>query len=173
MPMRPVQVRLTAAGNSQWIPINRYPSSFGIALGVVFSSNKNLTANVQYALDPLVAQPCNITRSTTTATLKLVNHGLSVDDSVVVTRAGAPLDGEFAVATVVDQDTITYTVANSGVTAAIDARVIPMRVQPHPVLTGLTADADSNFSVPPTAVRLNVSSYTAGYVDLNVISGGL
>lgn len=172
MSMRPVRVRLGAAGYSAWIAMNRYPSSFTVALGLAFSSNKNLTANVQYALDPLVEQPCSITRSTTTATLTLVNHGLSVDDSIIVSCAGAPLSGEYTVAGVTSQDVITYTVANSGVAAAVDAKVIPLRVQLHPVLQTITADADSNFSAPPTVARLYVSSYTAGYVDLNVISGG-
>lgn len=171
MPMRPVRVRLAAAGNSPWIPINRLTESFTIALGLVFSSNKNLTANVQYTLDPLVGQPCNITRSTTTATVKLTNHGLSVDDSVVV-EGPAPFAGTYAVASITDQNTFTYTVDNSGATSASDARCTPLRVQAHPVLTGITDDQDSNFSAPPTACRLNVSSYTAGYVDLDVVSGG-
>ncbi len=171
MSMRPVRVRGSANGNSAWIPLNRYATSIAIALGLIFSSNKNLTAAVQYTLDPLEPQDCNITRSTTTATLKLTNHGLSVNDSVVVSAAGAPLDGTYAVASVVDQNTITYTVANSGVTAAIQVQVIPLRVLVHPVLTGITANTDSNFSAPPTACRLSVSSYTAGYVDLDIVSG--
>jgi len=171
MPMRPVRVRLSAAGTSPWIPINRYATSISIALGLIFSSNKNLTAAVQYTLDPLVDQPCNITRSTTTATLKLTNHGLSTSDSVVVSGAGAPLDGTYAVAGVTDQNTITYTVANSGATVALSAMVIPLRVLTHPVLSGITSNTDSNFSYPPTACRLACTSYTAGYVDLDVISG--
>lgn len=171
MPMRPVRVRLAAAGNSVWIPIDRYDTSIAVLLSLVFSSNKNLTANVQYTSDPLESQACNITRSGTTATLTLANHGLSVGDSVVVQGAGSTLDGTYAVASVVDQNNITYTVANSGVTVAVGAQVTPLRVFAHPVLTTITANADSNFTVPPTACRLNVSSYTAGYVDLNVISG--
>ena len=172
MSMRPVRVRMAADGSSAWIPMNRYPSSFGVALGVAFSSNKNLTAAVEYALDPLEGQPCNISRSTTTATLTLTNHGLSVGDSIIVSDAPAPLAGTYAVASVTNQNVITYTVTNSGATAAFGAKVIPLRIQVHPVLTGLTADADSNFSVPPTVARLTVSSYVAGYVDLNVVSGG-
>lgn len=171
MPMRPIQQRLSAAGNAPWIPLNRYATSISVMLGVIFSSNKNLTASVQYTNDPLVAQPCKISRSTTTATLILTNHGLSVDDSVVVTGAGAPLDGTYAVASVVDQNTITYTVANSGVTAPQSPQVIPLRVTLHEVLQGLTADLTSNFAYPPTACRLICSSYTAGYVDLNIVSG--
>lgn len=172
MPMRPVRVRLAAAGRSPWIPINRYATSISIALGLMFSSNKNLTAAVEYTLDPLERQDCNITRSTTTATLVLTNHGLSVGDSVVVSETqSTSLDGTYAVASVVDQNTITYTVANSGATVAIGAKVVPLRVMTHPVLTGITANTDSNFSAPPTACRLAVTAYTAGYVDLDVISG--
>lgn len=170
--MLPIQVRISAAGSTNWVPIDRYPSSFSVALGVTFSSNKNLTVSVDYTLDPLVAQPCSITRSATTATLTLTNHGLSVADSVVVTGAGAPLDGTYAVAGVTDQNVITYTVANSGATVAVDVRVFPLRVTAHPVLNALTANADSNFSAPPTACRLRCSSYTAGYADLNIVSGG-
>lgn len=172
MSMRPTSVRLVAAGYSAWIPLNWAAIDISILIGLVFSSNKNLTANVQYVSDPLVPQKgVNITRSTTTATLKLTNHGLSVDDSVVVSDAPAPFAGVYTVASVVDQNTITYTVANSGAASATDASAIPMRVQPHPVLTTITADADSNFAYPPTAVRLYVSSYTAGYVDMNIVSG--
>jgi len=169
MPMRPVRVRLAAAGYSAWIPLNRYPSSYAVALALYFSSNKNLTANVQYTLDPLESQVGVASRSTTTATLKLTNHGLSVDDSIVVEGA-APFNGTYQVASVVDQNTITYTVVDSGAASAGGLSVIPMRVQLHSVLNAITADADSNFSAPPTACRLYVSSYTAGYVDLNVIT---
>ena len=93
-----------------------------------------------------------------------------MDDSIVVDAAPAPLAGTYTVASVTDQNIITYTVANSGATEAFDARVIPLRVQLHSVLNTITADADSNFTFPPTVCRLYVSSYTAGYVDLDVIS---
>jgi len=171
MPMRPVRVRLSAAGVSAWIPLNRYATSIAVALGLMFSSNKNLTAAVQYTLDPLVDQPCNISRTTTTATVTLTNHGLSVGDSVVVSGGGSPLDGTYAVASVTNQNVFTYTVVDSGATSAIDAKIKPLRVMTHPVLSGITANTDSNFSVPPTACRLAVTSYTAGYVDLDVVSG--
>lgn len=171
--MRPVRQRLSSATFSPWVPMNRYPSSFSVALGLIFSSNKNLTAQVEYTLDPLEDQPCNLSRTTTTATLKLVNHGLSVGDSVVVSEAPAPFVGTYAVASVVDQDTITYTVANSGATSAYDAKVKPLRVFVHPVLNGITANADSNFSAPPTACRVRATAYTAGYVDFDIIPASM
>lgn len=173
MPMRPTSVRMAAAGVTPWIPLDTYDTSIAILLGLNFSSNKNLSVDVEYSTDPLVAQPCTITRSTTTATLKLQNHGLSTNDSIVVSQAGAPLDGVYQVASVTDQNTITYTVANSGATtsAGTNAQVIPLRVAKHPVLTTITANADSNFSVPPSVVRGNCTSYTAGYCDLNVRTG--
>ncbi len=142
-------------------------------LGLAFSSDKNLTVDVDYSSDPLVPKPCNITRSTTTATLKLTNHGLSTTSWINVSQAGAPFDGDYKVASVVDQNTITYAVANSGATTSqgTNAQVVPLRVSKHPVLTGITADADSNFSVPPSVCRLTCTSWTAGYCDLNVRSG--
>lgn len=161
---------MAAAGNSPWIPINRYVSAFGVALGLIFSSNKNLTAEVQYTLDPLVDQLATVTRSTTTATAILPNHGLSVGDSVVA-KGPAPFAGTYAVAAVTDQDTFTFTVANSGSTGA-QVQLIPLRVQVHADLTGKTADAVGNFAFPPTACRLTVTPYTAGYVDLDVVSAG-
>lgn len=172
MPMRPVRQRLSAAGVAPWIPLNRYSSTIAIALGVIFSTNKNLTAEVQYVTDPLVSQPCSISRSTTTATLTLTNHGLAVGDSVVVTGWDTLLDGVYAVGGVTNENVITFTVADVGATGSAGARVIPLRVQVHPTLTALTADAVGNFAYPPTACRLAVTSYTAGYVDLDVVSGG-
>jgi hypothetical protein len=173
MPMRPTSVRVTAAGPSAWVPLNTYATSIAILLGVVFSSNKNLTVDVEYSSDQLVPQDCKITRSTTTATLTLTNHGLSVGDSIVVSQAGAPLDGTYAVASVTNQNVITYTVANSGVTTTQgkNAQVIPLRISDHPVLSALTANADSNFTVPPSVVRLTCTAFTAGYADLNIRSG--
>ena len=171
MPMRPQTQRLSAAGNAPWIPLNRYGTSIAIQLGVIFSSNKNLTASVQYTNDLLVDKPAQFSRSTTTMTITLANHGLSVNDSVIVKGIGQGYDGTYAVASVVDQDNFTYTVTDAGPTAGVTIYVIPLRVTLHEVLQGLTANLTSNFTNPPTACRLICSSYTAGYVDLNVIPG--
>lgn len=171
--MRAVTQRLSAEGNSNWIVLDQYATSYSVALSLVFSSNANMTCNVQYTMDDPFNEQFMFTaptRVTTTATLTLTNHGLTAADSIKVIGSGDPFDGTYAVATVTNQNVITYTVANSGLaTGNRGGRVIVYRVQPHPVLTTITADADSNFTSPPRAVRFNCSVYTAGYCDFTVV----
>lgn len=178
--MRPIQIRLSALGNSPWVPLNRLQRSFAVALFGYPSSNANLTWKVQHTGDPTdidAARPVTISRVTTTATVidpgpNATGHGLSVGDSIQLMGAGAPFDGFYSVATVVDQFTYTYTVANSGLTAAQQgARVHSLRVLDHATLIGQTGRADGNYAFPPTACRLVTTAYVAGYVDLDIIQG--
>lgn len=173
MPMRPTSVRVSAAGSSAWIPIDRMDTSIAILASVLFSSNKNLTCSVEYTSDPLVPVPCNATRSTTTLTVTLTNHGLTTSDWVNISQLDSALDGDYKVASVTNQNVFTVTVSNAGPTTSQgrNMQIIPMRIFTHDVLASLTANASSNFTVPPTAVRLTCSSYTAGYADLNIVPG--
>lgn len=171
MPMRPATVRLSAAGFSSWIPLNRYSSAFAVGLGVVFSSNGNLTCSVQHTFDDIFARTnVNMSRSTTSLSITKANHGLS-QDSWAMISGGTLWDGEYAVASITDQNTFVVTVANSGATSGV-GYIQTARVFDHTVLDDLTDDADSNYSAPPRACRLIVTAYTAGYVDLNIVSGG-
>lgn len=171
--MRPVSVRLSAAGFSPWIPLNRLQNNFNVGLAVVFSSNGNLTCTVQHTFDNIFEWlPTRVTRSTTTATARRTNHGLSTADWIGIQgMQSTNLDGFFAVASIPDQDTVTYTVSNTGATEANGFMTIG-RLFPHLTLQALTADADGNYISPVTACRLLVSAYTAGYVDL-IVSQGL
>lgn len=172
--MRPITVRLGAAGFTQWIQVNRLQTSFNVGLAVILSSGANLTYSVQHTFDDIhVGSPCSITRSGTAATLKLVNHGLSVADWVQVISSGSTnLDGSYAVASVVDADNITYTVANSGATADTGSAIVyKARVFPNLTLQGLTASGDGNYISPIEACRLLISSYTGGFADLDVLQG--
>lgn len=174
--MRPITQRLSAAGFGAWLPLDQYDTNSNVGLAVVLSSNKNLTYTVDYTYDNVLQQtvPTALTRSTTTATATIANHGLSVNDYIGIRSAGAPFDGDYAVASVVDQNNVTFTVANSGPTAAaLGFFAVIARVFNHIVLAGLTASADSNFSTAVAACRLRISSYTAGYADLIVRQGGL
>lgn len=173
--MRPTSVRVSAAGFSDWVPLNRYSSAFGVGLGVVIPENATLTVTVQHTFDNLYTKYTDFSASrvTTTVTVTQVNHGLKTGDWVKITNAGAPFDGEFAVASTADFDTFTYTVADSGAASAGGNRVMQKaRVFNHAVLAGLTASADSNYSQPPTATRLSCSAYTDGFADLMIVSGG-
>ena len=175
MPMRPQYVRCDAAEFTRWVPLNRYSSTFGVGLGVIFADGATLTCEVQHTFDDIYAKRTDfsISRTTTTATATMVNHGLAVGSWVKVTNAGAPLDGEFAVASITDFDHFTYTVANSGATASSgNASIQSARVFAHDALTALSANADGNYEFPPVACRLNCSAYTDGFVELAIISAG-
>lgn len=172
--MRPVLVTVSAAGYSDWVPMNRLQWLTNVGLAVVPSSGAVLTYTVQHTFDDLWTYAnCQVTRSGTTATLKKANHGLSVDDSVFVQGTGSSnLDGVYQVVSVADANTLTYTVANTGATADTGGAMMSgARVFPHAVLAGETARADSNYAFPCTACRLYVSSWTSGFVNLIVLQG--
>lgn len=185
--MRPIATRLAAAGLSPWIPVNRLQVAFGLALNVKFSSNKNLTCSVQYTLDDPNStavdagfstankmQGFSMSRTAANLTITKTNHGLSVGDWAQAWGCGgAPLNDEWrSVASITDQNNFVVTVANSGLIAIADPNtgwLQTARVNPHATLAALTADASGNLAFPVWGVRLNVSAYTAGYVDLEVL----
>lgn len=187
--MRPIATRLSAAGYSPWIPVNRLQLAFGLALNVKFSSNKNLTCSVQYTLDDFnstavdagfssanLTQNFSMSRTTTSLSITKTNHGLSAGDwAKAWGNGGAPLDDEWrAITSITDQDTFVVTVVDAGLTAPNTngtGWLQTVRVNPHATLAGLTADASGNLAFPVTGVRLYVSAYTAGYVDLEVLQG--
>ena len=171
--MRPISVRLSAAGASSWIPLDRLAQDFWASIGVSLSSGASLTYSVQHTTDDVheTFTEFSITRSTTTATVKLVRHGLSVNDWVMGEGIGAPFDGEFAVASVADADTFTYTVTDSGLAARVNGRLHKARVVNHDLLTTQTASAESNYAFSPVAVRLKITTYASGTADLKVIQG--
>jgi len=173
MPMRPTSVRVSSAASSAWVPIDRMNTSIAILAAVAFSSNKNLTVSVEYCTDPLVAVPVSASRVTTTLTITLTNHGLTTSDWINLSQFDAALDGNYKVASVTNQNVFTVTVSDTGATSSVgkNPQVIPMRIFTHDVLASLTANAASNFTVPPTAVRLTCSSYTAGYAKPSTPSG--
>lgn len=175
MPQRPSTVRLSSATFSDWIPLNRYVSSFGVGFGVKLSDGATLTYSVQHTFDDIYERygDFSLTRSGTTATVVKTNHGLSVGDWSYQTACGAPFDGAYAVASVVDADTYTFTVLNSGATSKNPGGWLQTaRVFAHADIAGETASADGNYQFPPRACRLIVSAYTDGFADLTVISAG-
>jgi hypothetical protein len=171
----PVNVVQAAAGASAWIPLDMQQRPFNVALMTSLSYNGNLTYTVQFTPDnPQVTVPCTITISGTTATVTFAKaHNLSAADSITVINSGDPgIDGTWAVASVPSATTLTYTVVSTVLTTALPpAQAVLMRVYPHDVMQTLTTRADGNFQFPCWAVRVNVTSYTAGSVELSVIQG--
>lgn len=170
--MKTTSVVVGSATFSQWIPVDSYINPISISLGCTISSGATLTYQVQHTFDsPWNMRQCVLSRSSTTATVTLADHGLVVGDSVLVEQAGAPFDGTFAVASVVDANSFTYTVLNSGSTGTYEGKIAPMRVFPHSSVTAKTTNSDGNYAYPVAAVRLNVTAYTSGKVTLNVTQG--
>ncbi len=173
--MQQQTVRVSSATFSPWIPFDNRRSWFGAGLAVVISDDATLTYSVQHTYDDLYTKNTawTATRSGTTVTVEYVNHGVVAGSSVLVEGAGAPFDGEFSVASVVDADSFTYTVANSGATTAVPgSRMGLARVFEHTTLTSQSASKDGNYAYPPAFCRLLVSAYTDGFAELTVIQQG-
>lgn len=172
---RPTSITVSSLTHSAWIPVNYRQNPFTLSLFVNITSGASLTYKVQHtADDPFNPVPVTISRTTTTATLTKVAHGLSVGDSVTVIDSGSTnLNGNYDVASVVDADNITYTVANTGATASIaGTKAVLLRVFDHEFITGKTANDDGNYAFPVRAVRLKNTVYASGSSTLTILQGG-
>ena len=108
------RITVAAGAVSDWIPVNR--RSWG---SIGFTVNPQVSAAGTYDVEFTESQiqrgtrKVPISRSTTTLTVNLVNHGLAVGDDAVITES-QDYDGVLVVASVVDVDNFTVTVAASG-----------------------------------------------------------
>lgn len=164
-------VKVGSATTSAWVPVES-ASEAGTEISMSVDITGTNTSKVQYTLDrldcPFVG---SISRSTTTAT---VTHDgtriVQVGDTVIVEGAGSPFDTTTGVvASVPGATSFTYTVADSGLSAAHYCRFGIIKPYDHSTLTGLTASAVGNLAFPVTAVRLNVTAYTSGSAALTVL----
>lgn len=177
--MRPILVTLAPAAApavTTWIPINYLQTDFAVALAGILSSGASLTWQVQHTFDddgPQGLADVKITRAGTVATVTHTNHHASVGDSIVVIGTGSTnLDGTYDIASIVDANTYTYTVANSGATADIgSSRLNLLRVFTHATLTGQTGRADGNYAFPVRACRARVTVWASGTLDFLVLQG--
>lgn len=173
----PVSASVSAAavGSTAWIPLDYLQRPFNVALFSSLSQGGACTYSVEYTPDNpnLMRAPIgSITRSGTTATVNFPAHGLNTGDSMLVTGSGdANLDGVQKV-TATDANTLTYVVANSGLTISLPTvQVCLMRVFPHDVMITLTARADGNFAFPCWATRATVTTPGSGLLTLEVNQG--
>ena len=182
--MQQTQVTVGSATTSAWIPLNTKKPYFATALFVGLTGTVNLTYKVQHAVPtntngdhkPISGNDANVlaklTRSSTTATLIWPDHGMTTADSIVVQGASTEMNGTYAIASIVDADTLTYTVTDAGATVAGDGfQVMLLKVFDHDVLAAKTTADDGNYAFPVPFCRLNVTSYTSGKATLVVVSG--
>lgn len=174
--MRPIIQRAIAGiVKSPWVPLAYNQSAYNVGLYVIPSSGATVTVTAQYTPDDMNGVPIvgSVTRAGTVASLFAPNHGLSVGDSVAVLGSGSnTLDGTFDVASVVDANNITYTVANAGPTASAgDVKVYPFRVFTVTGLSAINTRTAGALTNPASGVRLNVTANTGGTVDFVILQG--
>jgi hypothetical protein len=185
--MRPVIQENGATGPSDWIMVNYLQRSFNIGYNCTVGGAT--APSMTYSLEGgywsgNYDTEVHITRSTTTATLKFnaingpngsawVNHGLAVGDSLIINSAGAPLDGTYRVASVTDSRTVTYTVANSGVTVSTPGTFVT-RIFVRTGLagvTGVTGATAGSITTPINFLRSNIATFGSGALTLSFDQG--
>jgi hypothetical protein len=195
--MRPIRVTLSAAGNSQWIPIDYVEAPFAVGLAVIpWSTATGLTYTVQHTFDsgnPPSNQGISISRVAALATVfdpgpNGLGHGMTTGDNIVVEGAGPPFDTTKALIgigdlgadiTVVDNLHYTYTVLNSGpLSDSGDAKISRLRVFPHATLNTTTGNpgatglrGDGNYAFPVRACRIKANTLTGGSIDFILLQG--
>jgi len=178
--MRPQSVSVSSATTSAWVPLDRAQAAFGVGFNVDLDSTASgITFSIEHTFDDLgTIKVGTIARSGTTVTVTTgAVHNLNTGDSVIVLNANqltgaAGLDGQQTV-TVSSSTVFTYTSGTSGTvaTSPMSVQLILLRVQPNSTITGNSASVDGNYAFPITAMRLNVSAWTAGTATLTVNQG--
>lgn len=174
--MRPTSQRFTVAGVGAPVSLNYIQTSFAVGLFVYFSGT-TLLATVQISGDDPTTnrrQPTSITRVAALATVVDPGHNLVNGSTIFVGGAGAPFDTPAigADVTVVDANSYTYAVANSGPLAAqVGGSLAHLRWFNHATLAAMNASANGNLAFPTRACRLNITTLTAGFVDFIILQG--
>ena len=178
--MRPARVYLAAAGPSAWIGIDRLQSSFAVGFRCTVEGGASLTYKVQHGFsDGIPVGGIAMTRSTTTATMTWpgvtpaildAGHGMQSGDCIVNIGYGAPFDGTYTV-TVSSSTVLTFTVANSGLTASNAGTTQRIYVGDNSVVTAETTSQDGNYAFPPSMIRSYITSYSSGALTLSVNQG--
>lgn len=177
--MRITSTSLSAVGQSPWINVDEAQNAFGVGFNVDLNSTASgITFKIEHTFDSFGnKKPATISRSGTTVTVVVnAGHDLNTGDSVIVLNGNqltrsTGLDGTYNV-TVTDSTTFTYTSGVSGTVATTNGvDVCLLRVQPHSTITGNSASVDGNYAFPISAMRLNVTAWSAGKATLTVIQG--
>lgn len=177
---------LSAAASSPWIIPGPMLVSPGLGLALTFSFNANLTVSVQHTLDDPQqnARAVTLARAATVLTITDNAHNLNAGDNILLSNpskdpnniwdGGLPVGTSYDVATIVDANNYTVTVANAG-SAAGTGFVVSFRVFNHATLTGITGSppprTDGNYAFQIGACRLKCTAWTAGTATLTAQQG--
>jgi hypothetical protein len=173
--MRTQTVSLSAVGVTPWLPLNYRQSPFNASIAVDFDSLGAMTYTVEHTFDDFGAfiQYVQLSQVGTTVTATFpTSHDLNTGDTLVVNGSGNPgQDGQFIV-TSTGLNTLTYVNAISQ-TSTSQSTVLVARIRPFPktAMTAKITIAEDLYLAPVTAVRLNVTAWTAGKATLIVNQG--
>jgi hypothetical protein len=161
------RITVQAAEIGKWIPLNR--RSFGtVGFTVAPQEGAGGTYSVEFTEREIQRGPkvVGISRTATVLTIPLVNHGLTVGDSVVLySSRDGDYEGVYQVASVVDLDSITVAVPDAGQTAPY-SNVIPLKVDVMTDFDAATGKESGNIFASVTAVRLNCTNSTTAPHDI-------
>lgn len=186
--MRLARVSLSAIGVAV-MPIDPHQSSFSDAIiSYASKSISGITSQVDATLSDLGNTiPVSISRTTTTITVVFPSTnphtlGSNVDYVVISGTGNALLDGQWPVASVTDDVTLTLTSPTSGTIAATVGYAVPIRrcsvviASATPAITvsipTVTA-ALPLYTLPFSALILKCTAWTAGTVYLDVRQSGI
>ena len=194
--MRPVIQTITGTGPSGWTMVDYIQRSFAIGFlcTVGGTGSPSMTYKVQNGFwSGNYDTEVYLTRTTTTATLVFnslysdpntrapwVSHGLSTSDNLFIYAAGAPFDClappnptvGIPIASVVDNRTVTFTVANSGASVGAPGfYVARIFVSDHPIVTGATGSTAGNYAYPINFIRTNITTFGSGALTLSLNQG--
>jgi hypothetical protein len=144
---------------SPWIVLNTYMWDYNVGFRTLPAAAATGTYSIQETLSNFETfTQCPFTRSTTTLTITFTAHGLTTSDGVVLSGSSWDQPGyTFPVASVVDANTITVAVANSGPSSGT-VLVAPIMI-----------NTDSNYSAVSGA---QTGATIAGITGIRVVKGG-
>lgn len=178
-------VKLDNVGFSPWLFMDNRAlrNPFNVGVQVTLAPNSNLTWSVEATKDrqgiTRIRSDLSIARALTVATATLLDHGLKTGDNVVIYDTNftthnpeSNLEGRFDI-TVVDKDTFTYTVVDTGAAAASPARIQTFNVHElNGGLTNGTTGANELVTEPVSAFRLKVTAFVQGSATLTLLQQG-
>jgi hypothetical protein len=168
------------AGSTPWTRMNDKVANFDVSYAVYHAQGSDAAGSVDIGMSSDMVDSfisVNLTRSGTTVTVpNLIAPGQTLSsiaqsktgDSIVVSGAGAPFDGTYAITNTAG--VVTYTCANSGPTTGLATRIQLIRV---------SSIAFTGTDVPPTAftapfdfIRATVATQTTGTGIIFVVDQG-
>lgn len=161
--MIPKRIKVADATISDWIPLNRRSRDHtGVTVDPHTSAAGSYTVNYTQSAINRKGAVSALSRSGTTLTITLPNHGLSTSDDIAI--QSRDYNGVFTVASVTNDNVFTITVPASG--ESITGFVQPIIVSTLTGFSSVTGQTDGQIDASVIAIRLDCTTSTGGPHDL-------